>query len=120
MVEVEGETVWVPFELTLPMPSMETSVASVVRQFSTTDWPRSMASGSAVRLAVGAETVRRGGPRLAGFTVLVFLPPHPAMAKAAKASSSAEEDEAVRMERGLREFASNIGFSCDLVKLRHL
>jgi hypothetical protein len=37
-----------------PMPSMATDVALVVRQLRTTDWPRSMASGSAVRLAVGA------------------------------------------------------------------
>ena len=54
LVEVDGETVWVPLTLTGPMPSMETEVASVVRQLSTTDWPRSMASGSAVRVAVGA------------------------------------------------------------------
>src|ERR1700742_3055365 len=53
LVEVEGETVWVPLALTGPMPSMETEVASVVRQLSTTDWPRSMARGSAVRFAVG-------------------------------------------------------------------
>src|SRR6185437_7290286 len=54
LVEVEGETVCVPLTATGPMPSMVTLVASVVRQLRTTDWPRSMASGSAVRFAVGA------------------------------------------------------------------
>ena len=74
LVEVDGETVWVPLTLTGPMPSMETEVALVVRQLRTTDWPRSMASGSAVRLAVGAAVGASAvGPRLAGFTGLVFL-----------------------------------------------
>src|ERR1700722_5135934 len=54
LVELEGETVWVPFVATSPMPSMVTTVAFWVRQLRTTDWPRSMARGSAVMLAVGA------------------------------------------------------------------
>ncbi len=72
-MELDGETVWVPLGVTGPMPSMVTEVALVVRQLSTTDWPRSMASGSAVRVAVGAGVVSVVGPRLAGFTPLVFL-----------------------------------------------
>ena len=67
LVEVAGETVWVPLAETVPMPSMVTEVALVVRQLRTTDWPRSMARGSAVRLAVGAAVVVSAvGPRLLG------------------------------------------------------
>ena len=69
LVEVDGETVWVPLTLTGPMPSMDTDVALVVRQLRTTDWPRSIASGSAVRLAVGAGVVAAAaGAVLAGLT----------------------------------------------------
>ena len=63
LVEVDGETVWVPLTLTGPMPSMVTDVALVVRQLRTTDWPRSMASGSAVRVAVGAGVGAVGSGR---------------------------------------------------------
>ena len=68
LVEFEGETVWVPLTLTWPMPSMVTVVALVVRQLRTTDWPRSMASGSAVRVAVGAGSVvaAAAGPSAGG------------------------------------------------------
>ncbi len=61
LVELDGETVWVPLTLTWPMPSMVTMVALVVRQFRTTDWPRSMAAGSAVMVAVGAAHGDAGG-----------------------------------------------------------
>src|ERR1700744_6139184 len=54
LVEVAGETVWVPLTGTSPMPSMVTEEAFWVRQLRTTDWPTSMAEGSAVRLAGGA------------------------------------------------------------------
>src|ERR1039458_396936 len=74
LVEVVGETVWVPLGLTVPMPSMVMAVASVVRQLRTTDWPRSMASGSALRDAVGAGVGAVSvGAVLAGFTGAVFL-----------------------------------------------
>src|SRR5271156_7241818 len=63
LVEVAGETVWVPLALTWPMPSMVTTLALVVRQLRTTDWPRSMAVGSAVMEAVGGAT---GGAVAAG------------------------------------------------------
>jgi hypothetical protein len=48
------------------MPSIVTDVASVVRQFRTTDWPRSIASGSAVRFAVGAGVGGAVGPVFTG------------------------------------------------------
>ena len=63
LVELEGETVWVPLRLTSPMPSMVTAVAFWLRQLRTTDWPRSIASGSAVMVAVGAAAVRRAQGR---------------------------------------------------------
>src|SRR5258708_11009518 len=47
LVELEGDTVWVPLRLTSPMPSMVTALAFWLRQLSTTDWPRSIAAGSA-------------------------------------------------------------------------
>ena len=73
-VEFEGDTVWVPFRLTGPMPSMVTEVAFWLRQLSTTDWPKSMARGSAVMVAVGAGAASAGaGPRVLGFTPLAFL-----------------------------------------------
>src|SRR5579875_2303531 len=65
LVEFAGETVCVPLTATSPMPSIDTLVALVVRQFNTTDWPRSIASGSAVRVAVGAGPVA-GGSALVG------------------------------------------------------
>src|SRR4051794_619539 len=68
LVELEGVTVCVPFTATGPNPSIETEVASVVRQFNTTDCPRSTASGSAVRLAVGAGL---GGAVAAGGRVVL-------------------------------------------------
>ena len=37
LVELDGETVCVPLTGTFPMPSMETLLALVVRQLSTTD-----------------------------------------------------------------------------------
>src|ERR1700684_3488218 len=67
LVELEGETVWVPLATTSPRPSMVMTVAFWVRQLRTTDWPRSMARGSAVMLAVGAEGVG-AGPRVLGGT----------------------------------------------------
>src|ERR1039457_6608726 len=89
LVEVDGETVWVPLMLTGPMPSMDTEVALVVRQLRTTDWPRSMASGSAVRTAVGAGVGAVSvGAVLAGFTGAGVLW-HPAMAAIANASMRA-------------------------------
>src|SRR6202789_3311915 len=56
LVELDGETVCVPLTGTSPMPSMLTLVALDERQLRTTDWPRSMAMGSAVMEAVGAGT----------------------------------------------------------------
>src|SRR5271168_2885523 len=73
LVELDGDTVWVPLRLTSPMPSMVTAVAFWLRQLRTTDWPRSMASGSAVIVAVGAAGGVAAGPREAGFTPLAFL-----------------------------------------------
>src|ERR1700747_3017773 len=56
------------------MPSMVTAVAFWLRQLSTTDWPRSIASGSAVMVAVGAGAAAAGaGPREFGLTPLAFL-----------------------------------------------
>src|SRR5579875_1226562 len=86
-VELAGETVCVPFTGTSPMPSIDTLVASFVRQFRTTDWPRSMASGSAVRVAVGAGPVAAGGKALVG-TGAVFLW-QPARDKTARLSTQA-------------------------------
>ena len=51
---------------------MLTAVALVVRQFRTTDWPRSIAEGSAVMLAVGVGPADAGGRALVG-TGAVFL-----------------------------------------------
>src|SRR5271168_685565 len=74
LVEFEGDTVWVPLEFTVPIPSIVTTVASCVRQLRTTDWPRSMARGSAVIVAVGAGAGGAGaGPRALGLTPLAFL-----------------------------------------------
>src|SRR5207245_988682 len=74
LVELEGEAVCVPLAGTSPTPSMVTTVAPVVRQLRTTDWPRSIATGSAVRVAVGAAAGVAGmGPRVLGFTALSFL-----------------------------------------------
>src|SRR5258707_492580 len=57
-----------------PMPSMETALAFWLRQLSTTDWPRSIAPGSAVMVAVGAAAAAAGvGPRALGSTPLAFL-----------------------------------------------
>src|SRR5215472_10611030 len=73
LVELAGETVCVPLTATSPMPSMETEVALVVRQLRTTDWPWSMAWGSAVMLAVGAGAEADGGRAAGGGRVLAFL-----------------------------------------------
>src|SRR5215469_13510479 len=73
LVELAGETVCVPLTATSPMPSMETEVALVVRQLRTTDWPWSMAWGSAVILAVGAGAEVDGGSAEGGGRVLAFL-----------------------------------------------
>src|ERR1700722_1874238 len=74
LVEVDGATVWVPLAVTSPMPSMVAEVAFCVRQLRTTDWPRSMASGSAVIVAVGAGGGGVGaGPRALGSMPLAFL-----------------------------------------------
>ena len=72
MVEFAGETVCVPFTGTSPMPSIVTTVAFEVRQFRTSDWPRSIANGSALRLAVGAAAAVAGGSAFAG-TAAGFL-----------------------------------------------
>ena len=78
------------------MPSIDTDVALVVRQLRTTDWPRSIASGSAVRLAVGAGVVSVAvGPRLAGFTGADFLW-QPAKTARPTAKQSAERTDLVR------------------------
>src|SRR5215469_10877986 len=74
LVELEGVTVWVPLAGTSPMPSMVTVEALAVRQLRTTDWPRSIARGSADIVAVGADPGAAGaGPREAGLTPLLFL-----------------------------------------------
>src|SRR5437899_5908699 len=74
LVEFEGETVCVPFRLTSPILSMEKLLAFWLRQLRTTDWPRSMATGSAVMVAVGVGAAGVGaGPRALGFTPLDFL-----------------------------------------------
>src|ERR1700677_3851495 len=52
---------------------MVTEVAFCARQLRTTDWPRSMAKGSAVRVAVGASAAAGAGPRELGSTPLAFL-----------------------------------------------
>jgi hypothetical protein len=52
---------------------MLTLVALVVRQFSTTDWPTSMASGSAERVAVGAGAVTVGAVSAGGGGGAVFF-----------------------------------------------
>src|ERR1700679_426596 len=111
-----GETGGVPLGLTLPMPSMETALASVVRQLRTTDWPRSMASGSAVSVAVGAgAALGVVGPRLAGLGAVEFLW-QPATAARAKANNStaraesAARAEVVRMDCGCEERIPIIGF----------
>ena len=95
LVEVEGETVCVPLTLTVPMPSIDTAVASVVRQFSTTDWPRSIASGSAVSVAVGAGVGAVAvGPRLGGIHRCgLVLVPHPLRAAMASVSRRAALSE---------------------------
>src|SRR6185312_16410052 len=67
LVELEGDTVCVPLTGTGPMPSITTLVALVVRQLRTSDWPISMASGSAVRVAVGAGWSLAAGRPVAGF-----------------------------------------------------
>src|ERR1017187_6681784 len=96
LVELDGETVWVPLTLTGPMPSIDTDAALVVRQLRTTDWPRSTASGSAVRLAVGAGVDSVAvGPRLAGFTGPDFLW-QPAKTARPTAKQSAERTDLVR------------------------
>src|SRR6266702_347030 len=99
LVELDGETVCVPLMATVPMPSIVTEVASVVRQLSTTDWPRSMASGSAVRLAVGAGVGVAVGPRLDGLTAFDFLW-HPVIAARATAMSRAARTDPVRNNCG--------------------
>src|SRR6266702_5255003 len=74
LVELEGATVWVPLGVTSPIPSMVTAVAFWVRQLRTTDWPRSMARGSAEIVAVGAAAGAAGaGPRALGSMPLLFL-----------------------------------------------
>src|ERR1019366_2320849 len=96
LVELEGETVCVPLILIGPMPSMDTEVASVVRQLSTTDWPRSIESGSAVRFAVGAGVADAAlGPRLAGLTGFDFLW-HPVMAARPTAINRTARTDLVR------------------------
>src|SRR5208283_1168552 len=97
LVEAEGETVWVPLGLTGPMPSMVTLVASVVRQLRTTDWPRSMASGSAVSVAVGMGGSGVGvGAVLSGFTLVAAFLWQPETAPSATASKRAERSDRVR------------------------
>ena len=66
------------------MPSIVTLVASVVRQFSTTGCPRSMFSGSAVMLAVGAGRELGALPFAGGCGASFFL--QPVAARSAKAA----------------------------------
>ena len=71
-MELAGETVWVPLRFTSPMPSMVTAVAFWLRQLRMTDWPRSIARGSAVMLAGGAGGAGPGAQVLGG-TAGLFL-----------------------------------------------
>src|SRR5665213_4120624 len=98
LVEVEGETVCVPLTGTWPMPSMVTVVASVVRQLRTTDWPRSMANGSAVRFAVGAGVAEVVGALADGLTGAVLWP-QPVIIRRPGAKRPNARSEAVRAER---------------------
>src|SRR5262249_29952884 len=61
VVDWAGLTVLEPFESTLPMPSMETSLAFSVRQVSCVDCPAWMESGLAESDAVGAAGGGGGG-----------------------------------------------------------
>ena len=101
LVEAVGETVWVPLGLTGPRPSMLTLVASVVRQLRTTDWPRSMASGSAVSEAVGTGGSGAGvGAKLSGFALAAGVLWQPETAPSATARKRAERSDRVRKDFG--------------------
>ena len=83
------------------MPSMLTLVASVVRQLRTTDWPRSMASGSAVSEAVGMGGSGAGvGAVLSGFTLVAAFLWQPETAPTATARKRAERSDRVRKDFG--------------------
>src|ERR1035441_7578608 len=71
-----------------------------------------MASGSAVRFAVGAGVVDAAvGPRLDGLTGFVFLW-HPATAATASASNKALRTDLIRIDCDLITCVSGIDFSC--------
>ena len=69
------------------MPSMLTLVAFAVRQLRTTDWPRSMAGGSAVIDAVGAGVLFSGAMAEGGGAACFLW--QPAAAKSAKVAINA-------------------------------
>jgi len=71
------------------MPSMLTALAFWLRQLSTTDWPRSIAPGSAVMVAVGAAAAAGAGPRALGLTPPAFLWQPVTMASATKVVAKA-------------------------------
>src|SRR6202789_1355329 len=78
LVELEGETVWVPLAGTSPMPSMLTLEALEVRQLRTTDWPRSMSAGPAGWEAVGGGVVFSGAIAVGGVAACFLWQPEAA------------------------------------------
>src|SRR3984885_8228234 len=96
LVELEGETVWVPLTGTSPIPSMLTLAALALRQLRTTDWPRSMESGSAVIDAVGGSMVGAEGAMAAGRGGGFFFPQPEAANRATVPRSAALFQSEVR------------------------